>query len=68
MIAYATLTVLPSIDELGAMWPAWLCLAAVGALYIYCEIKDRQEWNRYRHRMKRREMADRIKSRQNSRN
>ena len=68
MIAYAPLTVLPSIDELGAMWPAWLCLSAVGILYIYCEIKYRQEWNRYRHRMKRREMADRIKSRQNSRN
>jgi len=64
----AALSALPSIEELASMWPAWIILVIVGSLYVYCEIKDRQEWGRFQKRMKRREMQDRQNARLNRRN
>ena len=53
MIAYATLSTIPDLSEIAAMWPFWLIVAALATLYFFCEWQDSREWDEYRERQRR---------------
>lgn len=64
-MSYASL---PTFKELAAMWPLWLMLALGLSIWTYAWLQEEREWREWQHRLRRREMADRIKARQNQRN
>lgn len=68
MIAYTSLTVLPSWAELASMWPIWTALGLGCLVWLYAWLEEEREWREYQKRLRRREMADRIKARANERN